>query len=57
MNREEIIRKKAYSIWGFRQRYNIEGSAEQDWLEAEIDVDSKLAHAENFHKEFDIGKE
>lgn len=39
----KMIELRAYEIWDWRQEWGYEGTAEQDWLEAEGEILEKLA--------------
>ena len=40
---EDLIRKRAYEIYERRQEYNVEGSPESDWEQAEFEVIEDLS--------------
>jgi sarcosine oxidase delta subunit len=41
VTKHERIKKKAYEIYLWRERHNLKGTAEEDWLEAKQEINDE----------------
>jgi hypothetical protein len=48
---KKIIEARAFEIWGYREANGIEGTAEEDYLEAERETMIMLANRQTYEKE------
>jgi len=53
-DRYEWIKTRAYYIWQARKSLGIWISAEEDWLDAEVDYTEAKEHNKRFHDNYDI---